>query len=85
MKNLAELPGNIMINGIQIDNVTRIPGKGVMIKDRFARTLAYIREDNDDLSLHYYNEVIKYVYAINEKKRYIMDFEMPAIKQAASK
>ena len=77
MKNLVRLPGNILINANEIDNITPVESKGVLIKNRFGQILAFIREENQEKIDHYAEELMNLAMAIQDKRRYTLNFELP--------
>jgi len=85
MKKLAMVPGPKMINGLNVDSVEHIENKGVIIKDRFGKVIAFIKEQCNDKAEHYTIEISKFVMACADKQNYEMNFNLPAKKQATSK
>lgn len=81
MSELTRLPGNIALNGAEIDNMTHVPNKGVIVKNRFGHILGFIRESDNDIALHYFDELMKFVRAISIKAPYTMNFTPPAVEQ----
>jgi len=81
MGNLIRLPGNIVLNGTQIDNFTHVPNKGVIIKNKFGHILGFIREADNDIALHYFEELLTYTNAFGTRTPYTMNFELPSPEQ----
>tara|TARA_R110000772_G_scaffold268718_1_gene397929 strand:+ start:13859 stop:14134 length:276 start_codon:yes stop_codon:yes gene_type:complete len=79
---LTRLPGNIVLNGSEVDNMTHIPNKGVIVKNRFGHILGFIREADNVIALHYFEELLKFVEALANKAPYTMNFELPSSEQA---
>ena len=81
MAYLTRLPGNIVLNGNEVDNMTHIPNKGVIVKNRFGHILGFIREADNVIALHYFEELLKFVEALANKTSYTMNFELPSPEQ----
>lgn len=81
MAYLTRLPGNIVLNGNEVDNMTHIPNKGVIVKNRFGHILGFIREADNVIALHYFEELLKFVEALANKTPYTMNFELPGSEE----
>ena len=77
MKKLAIVPGNRMINGLQVHVVDPVENKGVILKDYYGRVITFIKEENNELAAHYADEITKFVMACADKRFYQMNFELP--------
>lgn len=71
------IPGSSMIDAAEMNNIMRVDGKGVIVKNRFGHILAYIKEDDPEKIEHYANELMALMEAIHAKRKYVPNFELP--------
>jgi hypothetical protein len=84
MKFLAIIPGSKMVNGSLIEVVDHIEDKGVLLKDRVGKIIAFIKVECNEEAAHYALELSKFAMACANKKVYQMNFDFP-VKKVISK